>query len=131
MEEKLTNTDYVAKEERRFENNVKTDHDKGKKQKGISGVDDFDKKEIETHLEATIKWRELPEAKNSYITISTFKFDPAHRDVWPQQPAWMKKWLEALHDCFHPRIEAGETPQRPPLPPSDSSLLPRKTTNER
>jgi len=57
-------------------------------------------------LSVTLKWYELPKKKSSYIYLSTNEFDPANRDQWPRQHAWMHHWLEAFYDCFRPRIEA-------------------------
>jgi len=65
-----------------------------------------DRESIEGELGVTLKWNELPKKKSSYIYLSTDEFDPANRDQWPRQHAWMHRWLEAFFDCFKPRIKA-------------------------
>jgi hypothetical protein len=65
-----------------------------------------DNETIEAELGTAVDWNELPEKKSSYITLSTTDFDPADRNSWPRQHAWMQRWLESFYECFHPRTEA-------------------------
>lgn len=64
-----------------------------------------DKEAIETELGIALVWNKLPEKKSSIIYLSTDEFDPANREQWPRQHAWLHRWLEAFYDCFQPRIE--------------------------
>ena len=64
------------------------------------------KQEIEQELGVSINRDELPDKKSSYITLNTTNSNPADRNTWPKQHAWMQRWLEAFYNCFHPRTEA-------------------------
>lgn len=64
------------------------------------------KANIEAEMGVPLSWYELPKRKSSYIYLSTNEFDPANRDQWPLQHAWLHRWLGAFYDCFKPRIKA-------------------------
>lgn len=64
-----------------------------------------DKEIIESELESSLDWRELPNRKQSYVTLDNSDFDPSDRSQWLQQHTWLHKQLEAFYKCFAPKIK--------------------------
>lgn len=63
-----------------------------------------DKDQIEQELGLEPEWRELPNNKNSYITIRN-QLDPTDRSSWQEQHKWLMEQLETFHRVLGPRIK--------------------------
>lgn len=97
------------------------------KQKGISvhlvcGDDDAlanfkllqeDQHEFDSKFGEPLEWRELPGKKQKYVSIRLDDADPANRDDWDRQHAWMHDKLERMHKTFADLVRS--------LDPSDYS----------
>lgn len=62
------------------------------------------KEQIEQELSFQPEWRELPENKESHVTIRN-QLDPADRSGWEEQHKWMLDKLEVFHKVLGPRIK--------------------------
>jgi hypothetical protein len=58
------------------------------------------------------EWSELPDKISSYVAITNSQFDPWDRKEWPQQHAWLHKWLDTFHQVLAPRVKQLEIPER-------------------
>ncbi len=63
-----------------------------------------DKERIEQELGLTPEWRELPEKKESHVTIRK-NLDPTDRSLWAEQHKWLLEHLEKFHNALSPRIK--------------------------
>lgn len=63
-----------------------------------------EKELIEKEMGATIDWRELPENKESHLTIR-YVADPTDRSKWPEQHKWLTTQLENFHRVLSKRIK--------------------------
>jgi len=64
-----------------------------------------EKQVIEQELGDGVVWRELPNNKQSYITVRQSGVDPTNKDTWPEQHDWMIEKLELFHKVFSPRVK--------------------------
>jgi hypothetical protein len=62
------------------------------------------KKEIEGALGFAVEWRELPDKKESHLTIRIRK-DPTNRNDWPEQHKWLLEHLEKFHKVCSPIVK--------------------------
>ena len=62
--------------------------------------------EIETELEDSLEWAELPERKSSRISLRKTNTDPGDETDWPNQHEWFASKLELFDKVFRPRIKA-------------------------
>jgi len=76
-----------------------------------------EKAAIEMELDESVEWRELPDKKQSDITLDNPNLDPNRRSQWPQQHLWLAEQMEAFYRVFNPRIRALE--QENPIDESD------------
>lgn len=60
---------------------------------------------IEQTIGQPLEWRELPDRKQSDVTLDNTQFDPTNRTQWPQQHAWFMEKLELFYKVFSPRIK--------------------------
>ncbi len=56
--------------------------------------------DIESGFECLLEWEELPDRRDSRITIYLNDADPGHRDDWRRQHEWLAKSLNDLHRVF-------------------------------
>ncbi|WP_165253142.1 DUF4268 domain-containing protein, partial [Paludisphaera soli] len=63
-----------------------------------------DRPAIESELGVGLQWSELPDKKQSNVTLRR-SADPARREDWPEQHAWLLERLEAFQRVFGPRIK--------------------------
>jgi hypothetical protein len=63
-----------------------------------------DKDAVENEVGCPLEWRTPPNRKTAMIVLRKDGVDPANRDDWPSQHAWMAEKLEALRKTFAPRI---------------------------
>lgn len=63
-----------------------------------------EKESIEKEMGTTIEWRELPENKESHLTIRCGA-DPTDRAKWPEQHKWLTTQLENFHRVLSKRIK--------------------------
>lgn len=63
-----------------------------------------DKEQIEKDLGFSPEWRELPDNKESHITVRR-NINPTERSLWPEQHKWLLEHLEKFHRVFGPRIK--------------------------
>lgn len=59
---------------------------------------------IENELKTSIEWRELPDKKESHLTIRR-NFDPSNRLLWDEQHKWLTEQLENFYTVLGPRIK--------------------------
>jgi hypothetical protein len=64
-----------------------------------------DKEAIEHDLGLAVEWRELPERKQSDLTLVTSGFDLSKREQWPEQHAWICDMLETFHRALAHRVK--------------------------
>jgi hypothetical protein len=62
------------------------------------------KEEIEKEMGFPIEWRELPENKESHLTVRK-DADPNDRSSWAIQHQWLKESLEQFHKVLSSRIK--------------------------
>lgn len=63
-----------------------------------------EKDSIEKEMGTPLEWRELPENKESHLTIR-HNADPTDRSAWAQQHEWLTKQLETFHRVLSKRIK--------------------------
>lgn len=63
-----------------------------------------EKDDIEREIGNELEWRELPENKESHITIR-LNSDPTDRSLWDEQQEWFVKQLENFHRVLSKRIK--------------------------
>lgn len=64
-----------------------------------------DQAEIQSELGADLNWQELPNRKQTRISLKKSDVDPAEMSDWPKQHAWLIETLEAFHRVFAPRVK--------------------------
>jgi hypothetical protein len=64
------------------------------------------KAEIERDLGFALDWEELPDGKDSRISVSLNDADPEDEADWPRQHDWLGKRLNELHRVLAPRVRA-------------------------
>jgi hypothetical protein len=81
---------------------------------------------IEQALGYALDWDELPNKKSCRVSIIDRTVDPANRDQWPTQFAWLQKTLEAFHTVFAPLIKNlnADDYQALTMPTAEGDLLP-------
>jgi hypothetical protein len=62
------------------------------------------KAEIENEMGEELEWRELPEGKQSHITVRK-NIDPTDRNNWDEMNAWFLDKLEKYYKVFSPRVK--------------------------
>lgn len=60
---------------------------------------------IEKEMGEPLKWDERRDGKQSYVSIHLPNADPADREQWPHQHAWLADKLEALDRVFRPVVQ--------------------------
>lgn len=63
------------------------------------------KEQIEKEAMGSLKWRKLPDNKESHIQLENDKVDPIDKNDWPNQHNWLKTKLELFHKIFAQRIK--------------------------
>lgn len=63
-----------------------------------------DKEQIEKELGFPLEWRELPENKESHLTVRR-DADPNDRSMWATQHQWLMEHLEQFHKVLSTRIK--------------------------
>ena len=64
------------------------------------------KEDIETELENSLEWEELPAGTDSRISTYLYDVDPGDETDWPNQHRWFASKLNDLHRVFAHRIRA-------------------------
>jgi hypothetical protein len=72
-----------------------------------------DKEDIERQAGLKLDWEELPNRKESKITIRKVGVDPTNRADWPVQHEWLANMLECFYRVFAPRVKALEVEELP------------------
>jgi hypothetical protein len=62
------------------------------------------KNEIESELEFSLEWMELPDRKSSRIVLNWNDIDPLDEEKWAEYHQWMKEKIEKIDAVFRPRI---------------------------
>lgn len=52
-----------------------------------------------------LNWREMPDKKESHISLTKPETDPTIREQWPEQQAWLFEKLQRLHRTFSQPIK--------------------------
>lgn len=65
-----------------------------------------DRAAIETALNTSLNWRELPSHRQSQITASRLNSDLTQQAQWPTFHTWHADTLEAFRKCFVPRVKS-------------------------
>ncbi len=60
---------------------------------------------IERESGIALEWMELPTQKDSKVVTRRRNVNPADRNDWPQQHAWMLSMLETFHRVFSKRVK--------------------------
>jgi hypothetical protein len=60
---------------------------------------------IERESGVALDWQELPDQKDSKVVTFCRNVNPADRQNWPQQHAWMLSMLEIFHRVFSKRVK--------------------------
>ena len=60
--------------------------------------------QVNSSIGLDLKWRELPDAKESQIAINR-QADPINRNDWSAQHKWLKETLESSHRTFAPIVK--------------------------
>lgn len=61
---------------------------------------------IESELGYPLDWEELPDGKDSRISVALSDADPENQDDWPRQHDWLADRLIAFHRVFANRVRA-------------------------
>lgn len=64
-----------------------------------------DKEAIELEFGGELEWNELPEAKESYVTVTKDKSDFSNESDWNSQFTWFAERLEKLDKVFRKRVK--------------------------
>jgi hypothetical protein len=64
------------------------------------------KAEIESELGYALAWEELPEGKDTRISVPLSDTDPEDQGDWPRQHEWLVARLNDLHRVFVSRVKA-------------------------
>ncbi|WP_244598106.1 DUF4268 domain-containing protein [Pseudohoeflea suaedae] len=60
---------------------------------------------IETELGYLLDWEELPEGRDTRISISLGNCNPEDRNDWPRQHNWLGERLNEFHAVFARRVK--------------------------
>ena len=63
------------------------------------------KEAIEKEFGSELEWFELPEGKESYVTVTKSKADFRNEDDWDSQFTWLAERLEKLDNVFRKRVK--------------------------
>ncbi len=64
-----------------------------------------DKEAIEKEFGGELEWFELPEGKESYVTVTKSKADFRNESDWDSQFTWLAERLEKLDNVFRKRVK--------------------------
>ena len=64
------------------------------------------KNQIEQQLNYALEWEELPEGRDTRVSVALSDVDPENRGDWPRQHQWLATHLNDLHKVFGPRVRA-------------------------
>jgi hypothetical protein len=64
-----------------------------------------DQEAINRNLGVTVEWRELPESKQSDLTLVTSRFDLNDQAQWAEQHTWICDMLETFHRALAHRVK--------------------------
>jgi hypothetical protein len=64
------------------------------------------KAEIEHDLGFALDWEELPEGKDSRVSVSLDDADPGNETDWKRQHEWLAERLNEMHRVLAPRVRA-------------------------
>jgi len=65
----------------------------------------LDKEAIEGEFGGSLEWHELPEGKESYLTVTKEKADFRNEQDWVSQFTWLSEQLERLDKVFRNRVK--------------------------
>ena len=63
-----------------------------------------DKEAIEAEFGSALEWHELPDGKESYVTVTKDKADFRNEQDWTNQFNWLAERLEKLDRVFRKRV---------------------------
>ena len=63
-----------------------------------------DKEAIEAEFGGALEWNELPDGKESYVTVTKEKSDFRNEQDWKNQFTWLAERLEKLDSVFRKRV---------------------------
>ena len=63
-----------------------------------------DKEAIENEFGGVLEWNELPDGKESYVTVTKEKADFRNENDWNSQFNWLAERLEKLDTVFRKRV---------------------------
>ncbi len=63
-----------------------------------------DKEAIENEFGGALEWNELPDGKESYVTVTKEKADFRNENDWNSQFNWLAERLEKLDTVFRKRV---------------------------
>lgn len=66
---------------------------------------EVEKSRIEEEAGTPLEWRELPEKVQSYVELFRQGVNPADREQWSDQHAWLAEKLEMFHRVFGSRVK--------------------------
>lgn len=66
-------------------------------------------KEIETQLGYRLDWEELPQGKDTRISVSLEDANPEMQSDWPRQHEWLAEKLRELYQAFVDRVRVLDT----------------------
>mgnify|MGYP000409462903 CR=1 FL=1 len=66
--------------------------------------DIHDKESIENEFGGALEWNELPDGKESYVTVTKEKADFRNENDWNNQFIWLAERLEKLDTTFRKRV---------------------------
>jgi hypothetical protein len=64
------------------------------------------KEAVERELGYALVWDELPEGRDSRISVPLNDVNPLNRSDWPRQHEWLAKHLNDLHRVFCGRVKS-------------------------
>jgi len=64
----------------------------------------LEKEAIEKEFGGSLEWHELPDAKESYVTVTKENSDFRNENDWESQFSWLAEKLERLDTCFRNRV---------------------------
>lgn len=75
-----------------------------------------DRRAIEQEAGMTLDWEELPNRKESKVTVRENGVDPANRGAWPMQHMWLAGTLETFYRVFSRRVKQLDVEDMEPFP---------------
>ncbi len=64
-----------------------------------------EREDIERELGYELAWEELPERRDSRVSVYLEDLDPEDREDWPRQHQWLAERLNDLHRAFSSRVK--------------------------